>query len=145
MEEQENKELYEEFHKTIRYQFKCTHEMLHKENLYSGQPPLLFALLREEGQRQKDIAYKLNIQASTVNVMVKRLEKVGLVEKRVDDLDKRVTRLYLTDKGKETCINAKEAIKNAQSKVFDGLTQNEKNNFKELLKKINKNLNKTRF
>lgn len=141
MDSEEDKELYEEFRRTVKYQFKCTHEMLHKEKLYAGQPPLLFALLREEGQRQKDIANKLNIKASTVNVMVKRLEKAGFLEKRVDELDKRVSRLYLTDKGREICINARQAVKNVQNKVFDALNQEEKNTFKELLKKINKNLN----
>ncbi|WP_084748670.1 MarR family winged helix-turn-helix transcriptional regulator [Clostridium mediterraneense] len=140
MDEKIDDELYREFHKTMKCHFRCSQKILEKEGLYAGQPPLLFALKHEDGQRQKDIAEKLNIQPATVNVMAKRLEKGGFIEKREDSEDKRVSRLYLTDKGRKTCENAKLAMLSVNKELFDILTNEEKENFKNILKKINENL-----
>ncbi len=140
MDEKIDDELYREFHKTMKRHFRCSQKILEKEGLYAGQPPLLFALKHEDGQRQKDIAEKLNIQPATVNVMAKRLEKGGFIEKREDSEDKRVSRLYLTDKGRKTCENAKLAMLSVNKELYDILTNEEKENFKNILKKINENL-----
>lgn len=120
--------------------FRKSRAVLEKYELYAGQPPLLFLLLKEEGQRQKDIANALNIQAATVTVMVKRLEKTGFIEKREDEHDKRISRLYLTLKGRKVCVNVKEAMDDINMKEFSVLTEDEKVTFRKLAQKINNHI-----
>ncbi|MGL5068300.1 MAG: MarR family winged helix-turn-helix transcriptional regulator [Sarcina sp.] len=136
---EEDQELYDELRKMMKGHFRKSRCVLEKYNLYAGQPPLLFSLMKEEGQRQKDIAKTLNIQAATVTVMVKRLEKAGFIEKREDEKDKRISRLYLTNQGREACISVREAMDNINMKAFNALTEEEKIAFRNLTKKINAN------
>lgn len=133
----EDQELHDELRKMMKGHMRRSRAVLEKYDLYAGQPPLLFLLLKEEGQRQKDIAKALNIQAATVTVMVKRLENAGFIEKREDNQDKRISRLYLTDKGRDACINVKEAMHDVNMKVFEALTEEERAIFRKLVKKIN--------
>ncbi|MGL5575448.1 MAG: MarR family winged helix-turn-helix transcriptional regulator [Sarcina sp.] len=137
----EDQELYDELRKMMKGHFRKSRAVLEKYQLYAGQPPLLFSLLKEEGQRQKDIAKALNVQAATVTVMVKRLEKSGFIEKKEDEHDKRISRLYLTEKGKEVCVNAKDAIDDINMKAFSALTEEEKIIFRKLIQKINNQTN----
>ncbi|MGL4656652.1 MAG: MarR family winged helix-turn-helix transcriptional regulator [Sarcina sp.] len=137
----EDRELYDELRRMMKGHFRKSRTVLEKYELYAGQPPLLFLLLKEEGQRQKDIAKALNIQAATVTVMVKRMEKAGFVEKREDEHDKRISRLYLTEKGRSACINVKDAMDDINMKAFEVLTEEEKITFRKLVQKINNQAN----
>ncbi|MGL4453476.1 MAG: MarR family winged helix-turn-helix transcriptional regulator [Sarcina sp.] len=137
----EDQELYDELRKMMKGHFRKSRAVLEKYQLYAGQPPLLFSLLKEEGQRQKDIAKALNVQAATVTVMVKRLEKSGFIEKKEDEHDRRISRLYLTKKGKEVCVSAKDAIDDINMKAFSALTEEEKIIFRKLIQKINNQTN----
>ncbi len=52
------------------------------------------------GNRSSDIAHSLNISAGTLTTSVKLLEKKGCITRQTDSHDKRIIRLFLTDKGK---------------------------------------------
>lgn len=139
MIEKEEQELYIELKKMMRTQFSITKKVLEDYGLYVGQPQLLFILLKEEGLRQKDIAEKLDVKAATVNVTAKRLEKSGFIEKRNDIINKRISRLYLTDKGRETCMSVKEVMNDINNDLFSVLSDEEKQSFKNIVMKINNN------
>ena len=51
---------------------------------------MLFALYKKDGQSQKDLAKQLNINPATITVMLTRMEKAGLLERRKDPDDQRV-------------------------------------------------------
>ncbi len=69
--------------------------------LFNGNPQMLFWLCREAGLTQRELAQRLHIAAATLSVSVRRMETAGLVLRRPDEKDARVTRLYLTPKGEE--------------------------------------------
>ena len=48
---------------------------LKEAGLHPGQMPLITGLYKKEGVTQKEIADKLGIKPSTINVMIRRLEK----------------------------------------------------------------------
>ncbi len=62
---------------------------------------ILANLYRFEGISQQDLARKLLVGRSNVSMLLPQIEKRGLIERRPDDKDKRVLRLYLTEKGRE--------------------------------------------
>lgn len=136
----DNQELAIELKKTMKAQFNSSKKVLEGYGLYVGQPQFLFTLLNEEGLSQKEIAQRLEIKPATVNVTLKRLEKVGLVEKRLDEKNKRASKVYLTDKGRDICLEVKGVMHERSAKLFSVLSDDEKVNFKKILEKLNKNI-----
>lgn len=64
-----------------------------------GQNRSLALLARNEGMKQADLARNAHVRPSSVSEVLERLEKSGLIERRRDQKDRRVLRVYLTDKG----------------------------------------------
>jgi MarR family transcriptional regulator, organic hydroperoxide resistance regulator len=60
----------------------------------------LALLIREDGMSQGELSQRFDIDPSRVTRLAKRLEKEGLLRKERDRGDKRVVRMYLTDKGR---------------------------------------------
>ena len=68
--------------------------------LHAGQVQVLSSLWTRDGQSQADIVRDLCISAPTVNKMVLKLAKAGLVSIRKCPNDRRLTRVYLTPRGR---------------------------------------------
>jgi MarR family transcriptional regulator for hemolysin len=65
--------------------------------LTRSQWGVLAKLERTEGLKQTEIADQLEIQPITLTRLIDKLCDRGLIERRHDDSDRRVNRLYLTD------------------------------------------------
>lgn len=66
-----------------------------------AQSFIIFSLLERDGCTLTEIGNRAHIENSSLTTMVDKLEKSGLVERRLDSADRRVIRVFLTDKGKE--------------------------------------------
>ena len=75
------------------------HTLFEAIGLYRGQPPLLFALEKQEGLTHSDLAARLYVTPATISKMVQRMERAGFVVRRPDPADQRVSRVYLTEAG----------------------------------------------
>ena len=73
---------------------------LKKHGLSIALWPTLMCLWEEEGVTQRDIAAKSKVENSTTTRTLDKLEKLELVERRVDPHSRRSFRIYLTEKGK---------------------------------------------
>ena len=60
----------------------------------------LALLAREDGMSQGELSQRFDIDPSRVTRLAKRLEREGLLRKERDRGDKRVVRMYLTEKGR---------------------------------------------
>ncbi|MBP6004754.1 MAG: winged helix-turn-helix transcriptional regulator [Pyrinomonadaceae bacterium] len=67
--------------------------------LHGGQIFVLFELWQKDGQRQIDLAKKLDISAPTINKMIKGLIDINLVTRSRADGDGRSTRIFLAPRG----------------------------------------------
>ena len=65
--------------------------------LTRAQWGVLAKLERTEGMKQAEIADLMEIQPITLTRLIDRLCEMGLIERRSDDSDRRVNRLYLTE------------------------------------------------
>ena len=68
------------------------------------KPPhldILVNLYRFDGISQQELAHKLLVGRSNMSMLLPQMEKRGLLERRLDQRDKRVLRLSLTDTGRE--------------------------------------------
>ena len=126
----------------FRAHFNITDEYLKKEGLYHGQPYIIISLYHNDGQSLKELTACRNVKASTTTTMVSRMEKLGLVKKVADEKDRRKTRVYLTEKGREK-YNAIINVNNELDDMcFEGFSDEQKLLTKMLLKKIIENINK---
>lgn len=62
-------------HKSAIYGF----ELLKEENIHPRQMPLIIHLKKCEGCTQKELAEKMQVKPSTLNVMIGRMEKNGYI------------------------------------------------------------------
>lgn len=140
MEVIDRNSLYYIFLEILRLHHHKAHKLLEEVGLYPGQPPLLFTLNRNGGQSQRELADKLHVKASTMNVMIKRMEKLGLIERRQDMEDQRVSRVYITDMGKDTCNKSHYVMKKIEEEMFSNLTKDELVIMRRLLLQVKNNL-----
>lgn len=132
--------LYYIFLEILRLHHYKAHKLLEEIGLYPGQPPLLFTLNKNSGQSQRELADKLHVKASTMNVMIKRMEKGGFIERRQDSEDGRISRVYITDLGREICKKSHIAMKEIEGEMFSNLTKDELIICRRLLLQVKNNL-----
>lgn len=121
------------------YAAKTFHQLSHV-NLHPGQMPMLSLLYQREGLSQKEICSKLCIKPSTVTVSLQRMEKAELVYRVADEKDKRIQRIYLTDRGKELHREVEKIRKEVGAVMLQGMTKEETNHLKEQILQMQKNL-----
>ncbi len=132
--------LYYIFLEVIRFHYYRTHVLLEEIGVYPGQPPMLFILNQEDGLSQKKLANKLKIKPSTITVMLKRMEKANLIVRKKDDKDQRISRVYLTEKGKKVCEDTIKVVKQIERECFKDFTEEEKETLKSLFLKMKNNI-----
>jgi DNA-binding MarR family transcriptional regulator len=121
--------------------FKFIHERTLREfKIHPGQIPILFVLKKHQGLSQKEIAKRIGVEQGTVAIMLRRMEKNGLIRRMQDESDKRVTRVYLTEKSENLLKNLSAVLKEAEELLLSSLSDKEKQELEGLLKKIQEDL-----
>lgn len=67
-------------------------------------PPQLFLLScleHNDGQKPRDLAEQVCLDASSLTGLLDRTERAGLIERRPDPEDRRALRIYLTEAGRK--------------------------------------------
>lgn len=76
---------------------------------------------RNEDIRMKDIADRMELTTGTVTVMIDRLQTMGLVERRRNELDRRSYKILLSEKGKvyyeEHCRRQRDLVRKLTGKI----------------------------
>lgn len=120
---------------------KCFGQM-QELGIYPGQIPVLGMVAKKDGLSQRELAKILRIKPPTVTVSVQRLEKAGFLYKKPDERDQRVTRLYLTEKGKETKAKALQRIRENESVMLEGFSDAEQCLLRRFLEQILENIDR---
>jgi Transcriptional regulators len=126
--------------RTVKLHHSLVQQMLSEFDLHPGQPPLLLALGRQDGRSQNELAQELRITPATLTMMVKRMEKNGLLVRRTDPQDLRVSRVSLTDKGRQALSAAREALEKLEEAAFVGFAPEEKELLRSLMLRVYENL-----
>ena len=71
------------------------------QKFYSNETHTLKMIAEHEGINQKDLSEKMYRTKGATSVMIEKLLKKELIEKRVSDTDSRRHCLYLTEKGRK--------------------------------------------
>jgi DNA-binding MarR family transcriptional regulator len=95
---------------------------------------------RNKSASQKELADILEISTTAVAVSLKKLENGGYVKKVVDSNDNRFNKIDLTEKGLEVVKLSHEIFYSIDKSMFEGFTDEEKNNMLNYLDKMYSNL-----
>ena len=126
--------------KTLRHHHHMMRRRFDGMGLHRGQPPLIMQLYKHDGMTHSDLSEKMDVTPATVTNMVKRMERDGLVVRRRDDEDERVSRVYLTEEGKALRDEIIANIKEIENGTFAGFSEEEIVVLHDFLKRINHNL-----
>jgi DNA-binding MarR family transcriptional regulator len=119
----------------------CLDHMIADLGLYAGQDVILKLLWHEDGQTQTQLAEKNCVQPATMSKVLSRMQETGLIERRSDSEDSRVTRVFLTPRSQEIHEAMREIWAQLEEQVTRNMTLEERALLRRLLLQIQENLN----
>ena len=91
--------------------------------------------------RQKEIAQFFDVRDSTAAIVLRRMEKNGLILRHTSATDERAKAVSLTQKARKMHALAHAEIVEAERRITAGLSENEVEIFNRVLDKIAANMN----
>jgi len=114
--------------------------MLTKLGMYRGQPLLLAVLWEHEGYPHSELAELLGVTPATITKMAQRMEQAGFIERITDADDQRISRVYLTEKGRAVHSQVDEVFRTLEEEMLAGFSQEEREQLLNLLQRVDENL-----
>ena len=114
---------------------------LAKVELTAAQGPILGYLSRRANPPcPRDIEQEFHLTHPTVSGLLSRLEKKGFIELRPDEMDRRIKRIYLLEKGRQCSDAIHQTIMSNEEKLVRDFTEEEKALFHSFLKRAIANM-----
>tara|TARA_B100001057_G_scaffold244205_1_gene244516 strand:+ start:193 stop:642 length:450 start_codon:yes stop_codon:yes gene_type:complete len=95
---------------------------------------------KQKGISQKEIAEYCGKDKTSVTKIIDTLEKKNLLVRYSDQIDQRIKRVVLSNKGKDLMKNVMPVIEQHRNDLLEGIKSREIETFKVVLKKIYNNL-----
>ncbi|RCX21009.1 DNA-binding MarR family transcriptional regulator [Anaerobacterium chartisolvens] len=108
--------------------------------LYFGQPRILHTIKELHGATQKEIADKLNVTPASLAVSIKRMERAGLIEKKMSKTDLRRNYITLTEHGTGILNDSYSSLLKMDNKMVQGFSDEELEKLAGYLDRIYENL-----
>ncbi len=125
-----------------RLRFIRTHALLESLGIHPGQYHLLVLVAHAGGMSQRELATHLFIKPSTLAVMIGRLMRANLVQRKRDPEDRRILRIYVTNQGRTVIEEAISRFTRVEQETFVGFTEEELAQFTTYANRIRNNLRK---
>jgi len=94
---------------------------------------ILTVLAHEPWLDQTEIAYEVGLDRTTAADVIRRLEEKGLVERRVNRLDRRARQAAVTQKGLDMMDELQDSMARSQRRLLQPLRQRDQKIFMSLL------------
>lgn len=104
---------------------------------------ILMHLWKYDGVSQQELSQKTYRDKPSITRLVDNLEKLGLVERRSSDTDRRINRIYLTEAGKNLRDPSMELANLTLNEGLEGISKEDIEITKRVLEKVYENLNGT--
>lgn len=92
--------VFHAFFRAMRLHRQLMFRMMSDKDIYPGQAGCLWIIGNHDGIPQRDLARRLHVARPTITVMLHKMAAAGLIARRPDERDQRLTRIYLTDAGR---------------------------------------------
>lgn len=117
-----------------------TEEALNQFGLHVGQELLLLQLWQEDGASQSQLAEAMEVDISTITKAVQRMERAGLLKRSPDAEDARISRVYLTERGRALHEPVMQVWNTVEARLGADLTETEQVLLRRLLLHLIANL-----
>lgn len=114
----------------------------HGIELSKEQWLVLRKLIDKDGQIQNDLAFITNRSKTSLTRLINTMEKKQLVYRVISREDKRINHIYLSDLGKKTFSNSLPVLKNMIIELQDGISTEDIERTKKVLRRIQNNISK---
>ena len=104
--------------------------------LQSGARRVLACLAVRDGVSQLDLIRVTHLKAPTISLIVQKMEHDGLISRKTDDLDMRLTRVYLTELGSRVNQHIHDTVNAVEAAAMQGFTDDEKEQLHALLVRL---------
>ncbi|WP_409296492.1 MarR family winged helix-turn-helix transcriptional regulator [Peribacillus sp. SCS-26] len=111
-------------------------------NLTKGQYLYLVRICENPGIIQEKLAELIKVDRTTASRAIKKLEANGFVEKRRDESNQKINKLFPTEKGKSVYPFIKRENDHSNSIALAGFTDEEMENLFHSMQKIRSNIEK---
>jgi DNA-binding MarR family transcriptional regulator len=101
---------------------------------------LLANLERDDGQTLAELSRRMLVTAGNLTGLVDRAERDGLVERRADPRDRRLSRVFLTTKGQRLIAQVLPLHADHVGELLGGLDAGERRELRRLLGKLRDSL-----
>ena len=115
-------------------------ERVAEEGLSSGQPKVLEFLLEHDGCMQKEIAHACSVEAASVTSLLNKMERDGLVQRKIPQDNRRVSQVWLTEAGRQKAQMVRDTFTRLEERLFKGFTSRERQSLLDMLQRIQENL-----
>lgn len=116
-----------------------------QEGVHLGQPPILIYIAEHEGCTQREIADALQVSPASIATSLKRMQRSGLIQKKVDSTDLRSNCLTLTPEGQSAMQRSRQACDAVDRRMFEGFSREELSTFCHYLDRAIGNLSGEEF
>ena len=133
------------FHSVHRTHINAVNAQLHARGLSDLGSPMILFILDHHGTQgeiasQRELAQVLHVSPATIATSLKSLERLGYVEKRVDEQDARRNHVIITEKGVNAVKACFEVFQEIDRRMMDGFSEEEQEHLALLHTKILNNL-----
>ena len=111
-------------------------EAMSRHGVRVGQNLVLEVLWGTDGLTPGELAERLHVSTPTVVKSATRMEATGLVARRRDEADRRLVRIYLTDRGRSVQTEIEAARDELDRRATAGLTDADRRHLISALRKI---------
>jgi len=108
--------------------------------LHHAQGMILFQLWREDGMAQHALAQALHITPPTATNTLQRMERDGWIQRRRDESDQRVVRVYLTERARALREEARSTFRDLDRELTAVLSVKERQILMASLAKVHHHL-----
>lgn len=128
------------FHQVMHLQEQYICRSMEQYGIHPGQARILFVLNLNGPLSQRELADRIHLKPPSVTVALQKMEKSGLIQKQPDEKDQRVTRIQITDRGRECIRSMIEMQQQTEERVFRNMTAEEKMLLRRLILQMRENL-----
>ncbi len=125
MDKMRKEEVARIFSKLLRLRHSLVHLRMDNMELHRGQPPILHTLIKTNNISQKVLAEAMGVAPSTMTLSLNRMESAGLLRRTNDEVDQRVRRITITEKGRQVAGRMKDMMNSVEMATFEGITDDE--------------------
>lgn len=111
-------------------------------DLTKGQYLYLVRICEHPGIIQEKVAEMIKVDRTTAARAIKKLELNGFIEKKEDEQNKKIKKLYPTEKGSQVYPFIKREHEYSNTVALDGFSESEIETIFQLLQRVRKNVEK---